>query len=47
MREILPDYPGEGPFPNTMNWFTDLFQEGLRPFNGEYNLIIKRKKNDE
>lgn len=47
MRKILPNYPGEGPFPNTMNWFTDLFQGGLRPFNGEYNLIIKRRDDDK
>jgi len=48
MREILPEFPGEGPFPHRMNWMTNLFQEGLRPFEGEYNLIIKRnnkKKN--
>ena len=46
MRDLLPDYPGEGPFPNTMSWLTDLFQGDLRPFEGEYNLIIKRDEDD-
>ena len=46
MRELLPEYKGEGPFPNTMNWLTDLFQGELRPFEGEYTLIIKRDDGD-
>ena len=46
MRDLLPKYPGEGPFPNTMSWLTDLFQGDLRPFEGEYNLIIKRDEDD-
>lgn len=46
MREILPEYPGEGPFPNRMEWITDLFQGELRPFEGEYTLIITRNKED-
>lgn len=47
MRNLLPEYPGEGHFPNTMNWLTDLFQEGLRPFNGEYTLIIDKDDSKE
>lgn len=46
MRESLPEYQDEGPFLNTMNWLTDLFQKELRFFEGEYTLVIKRDNGD-
>ena len=49
VKELIPEYPGEGPFPGFGNWMTNLCQGELRPFEGENNLIIptnKEKKED-
>lgn len=43
IKDLIPAYPGDGPFPNTCNWMTGLCQGDLRPFEGEDDLIIKRR----
>ncbi|MGM0438138.1 MAG: lysophospholipid acyltransferase family protein [Bacillota bacterium] len=40
VKDLIPEYPGEGPFPGFGNWMTDLCQGELRPFEGENDLII-------
>lgn len=40
IKELMPGYPGEGPFPGMGNWMTNFCQGELRPFEGENELII-------
>jgi len=40
VKNLIPEYPGEGPFPGFGNWMTNLCQGELRSFEGENNLII-------
>jgi len=47
VKELIPDYPGEGPFPGMGNWMTNLCQGELRPFDGEDDLIINPNKKDK
>ncbi|MFW6390122.1 MAG: lysophospholipid acyltransferase family protein [Halanaerobiales bacterium] len=42
MKEQLPDFPGEGPFPNCAKWLTGLAQGEIREFNGKNTLIIEK-----
>mgnify|MGYP006290817573 CR=1 FL=1 len=40
VKELIPEYPGDGPFPGMGNWMTNLCQGELRPFDGDDELII-------
>ena len=44
MHQLMPSYPGDGPFPNCCNWLTHLFQGELRPFKGKKTLIIPTRR---
>lgn len=44
IRELIPPYPGDGPYPHKMNWLTGLCQGQLRPFEGERDLIVRQRR---
>ncbi len=44
VKDLTPTYPGDGPHPDKMNWMTNLCQGALRPFDGEWDLIIRNRK---
>lgn len=47
VKELMPEYPGDGPSPYRLNWMTGLCQGELRPFEGERDLIINNKRKDK